>query len=232
MEHCRKITHELWLLIAVIVLLASCSKGEPVTAQSYAKFAFRAATIDPVTYRVWLNDAMITDKLYGPDGRVDTTIFFTDPQMHIRMENSITGKVVVDTLYTAKTNAVNYFSVYQPVAGAEPFYVKPGKNDTLPVLGTVKMRFVYNTTQLPDSVWVKFDAIYGSPDSVLLHRYEYSPWKTFSTTKGFALSLFVVDGSGKSNAELTRIPVYDADIDRYSLNIVLLNLNTILQNLY
>lgn len=230
MKYYRKVNRLIAELLLSAIALGACTKGVPVTEQSYAKFEFKAVTIEPFTYRVWINGELVANNLYGPDGVADTAIFFDNNQLHVRMESTPGNTTVLDTVYAAKIASTNYFTLYQRTYGDAPFYVHPGKNEPLPAEGYVKLQFVYSDASFPDSMRLVLENINHVKDSAVLYRNNFSKWINWRKDEIIALSATVYHAA--ESTTIGSLNLSPGDMDPYNPTIFQLQpgFNTVLLN--
>lgn len=122
--------------------------------KKFTSLSLNAFTVDPYRFRVSLDNEIVTDSLWTPEGQISKEIFFNDYHQRIRVYNTSDETLLIDTPYTLSVGKVNAFTIYQTQAGAPPFCLVPSPSEPMPATGNTKLSIICSGAQLSDSVRV------------------------------------------------------------------------------
>lgn len=173
-----------FFMVAMIYLLASCSKGEPVEQMRNTSLLIRTFTVDPLLLKVEVNDSVMISAQTTPIMQAFSAIKYTEPAHRFRITNLYTNGLMLDTVINYNTSFQQIVNFVQTGANNNMVWVGRPVNEPAPPAGKIKISVVYVTSTLPDSIKVVVensvsgtsDNDFAVSDSFVLQKGQFSPY--------------------------------------------------------
>src|SRR5262249_55709636 len=130
--------------MTAIWLLTSCSKGgRPVEQQRRTDVGVNIITVDPLLFKVEVNNAPFIPSMTSPGSETVTNVRYLDPAQRFRITNLYTNRLVLDTLLYYKTTAGIDFTFIPKGSGDDLVWLGPPVNEPPVPAGKVKIAVMY-----------------------------------------------------------------------------------------
>lgn len=213
----------------LFIYCLGCSKGEQAIEEDrFTTVGLNAVTIDSLRLLVTDNGTQLTDSLVTPVGSKSMMVKYKEANRRYRVTDLYSNTLLLDTLITYKTGALNAITFFQPVAGSKLVWIGPPVNEPAPAEGKIKLSIVYAspfTTAAYDEIKVVVDNSksgqsgndYVAVDSFHLKRGEFSRFFIGGSSRKPRLRLYAADGTGVALATLNPGSFSDANAEGFSI---------------
>jgi hypothetical protein len=215
----------IYLIALSLIYCLGCSKGEQaIDDLRYTFISLNAFTIDSMRLQVSDNDVQLTDSLITPIASKEMKVKYKESGRRYRVTDLYTKSLLLDTVVTYKSVAMNAITFFQPAAGGKLVWIGPPVNEPAPPSERIKLSIVY-ASQFTASTYDQIKVVvensksgslgtdYVATDSFQLKRGEFSRFFIGGRDKKPRLKLYTTAANGAMLATLNSASFSTANND-------------------